>query len=140
MVFKLAATEDELVIVLRIFHVVFGDWRDIYIFAMVLIAMLTMTWGNLAALTQQNVKRLLAYSSISHAGYVLMGLIAGTDLGVRAAAIYLLAYTFMNLGVWAVVILLRRQDIPGENLEDFDGLFFKQPVIAVLMLLFFLQQ
>ena len=123
---------------LRVFHVAFGDWREIYIFAMVLIAMLTMTWGNLAALSQQNVKRLLAYSSISHAGYVLMGLIAGTDLGVRAAAIYLLAYTFMNLGVWAVVILLRRQDILGENLEDFNGLFFKQPVVAVLMLLFFL--
>ena len=122
----------------RIFHVAFGEWRETYIFVMAVIAMSTMTWGNLAALTQHNVKRLLAYSSISHAGYVLMGLIAGTDFGVMASAIYLLAYTFMNLGVWSVVILLRRQDIPGEELEDFNGLFFKQPVVAVLMLLFFL--
>jgi NADH-quinone oxidoreductase subunit N len=122
----------------RIFYVAFGEWRETYIFVMAVIAMSTMTWGNLAALTQHNVKRLLAYSSISHAGYVMMGLIAGTDLGVMASAIYLLAYTFMNLGIWSVVILLRRQDIPGEELEDFNGLFFKQPIVAVLLLLFFL--
>ncbi|MDA2926087.1 NADH-quinone oxidoreductase subunit N [Acidobacteria bacterium AH-259-G07] len=122
----------------RIFYLAFGDVREIYIFALAVIAMVTMTWGNVAALTQDNVKRLLAYSSISHAGFVLMGLVAGTDLGVTASAIYLLAYTFMNLGAWSVVILLRRQDIPGETLEDFNGLYFKHPAIAVLMLIFFL--
>ena len=122
----------------RIFYVAFGSLQEVYVLTLAVISMLTITWGNVAALTQTNVKRLLAYSSISHAGFVLMGLVASTELGVRASAIYLLAYTFMNLGVWAVVILLRRQDIPGENLEDFDGLFFKQPVVAVLMLVFFL--
>lgn len=122
----------------RIFYLAFGEVREVYVFTLAVIAIITMTWGNVAAITQQNVKRLLAYSSISHAGFVLMGLVAGTDFGVTASAIYLLAYTFMNLGAWAVVILLRRQDIAGENLEDFNGLFFKNPVVAFLMLIFFL--
>lgn len=122
----------------RIFYVVFLDHQEVYILALAVIAMLTITWGNVAALTQKNVKRLLAYSSISHAGFVIMGLVAGTEAGVTGAAVYLMAYTFMNLGIWAVVILLRRQDILGENLEDFEGLFFRRPGIAVLMLVFFL--
>ncbi len=122
----------------RIFFVAFGDLREVFIFPLALIAMVTITWGNVAALSQQNVKRLLAYSSISHAGFVLMGLVAGTERGVTASALYLLAYTFMNLGIWAGVILLRRKDIPGERVEDFDGLYFKHPALAVLMLVFFL--
>jgi len=122
----------------RIFLVAFGDLRETYIFPLAVISMITITWGNVAALSQQNVKRLLAYSSISHAGFVLMGLVAGTERGVTASAIYLLAYTFMNLGIWAGVILLRRKDIPGERVEDFDGLYFKHPALAVLMLIFFL--
>ncbi len=125
-------------IFIRIFFVAFSDLREVYTLVLALIAMITITWGNVAAITQQNIKRLLAYSSISHAGFVLMGIVAGTQSGVTAAALYLLAYTFMNLGIWAVVILLRRQDIAGERLEDFDGLFFKHPAIAVLMLVFFL--
>jgi len=122
----------------RIFFVAFGDLREIFIFPLALISMVSITWGNVAALSQQNVKRLLAYSSISHAGFVLMGLVAGTGRGVTASAIYLLAYTFMNLGIWAGVILLRRKEIPGERVEDFDGLYFKHPALAVLMLVFFL--
>ncbi len=122
----------------RIFYVVFGELRETYVVFLALIAMLTMTWGNVAAVTQQNVKRLLAYSSISHAGFVMMGLVAGTSYGLQASAIYLLAYTFMNLGIWAVVILLLRQDIVGEQVEDFNGLFFKNPTIAILMLIFLL--
>lgn len=122
----------------RIFFTAFVDAREVYVVLLALISMFTMTWGNVAAVTQSNVKRLMAYSSISHAGFVLMGFVAGTDLGVMASAIYLLAYTFMNLGIWAVIILLRRQDIPGEQIEDFNGLFFKHPSVAVLMLIFFL--
>jgi len=122
----------------RIFFVAFGDLREVFIFPLALISMVTITWGNVAALSQQNVKRLLAYSSISHAGFVLMGLVAGTERGVTASAIYLLTYTFMNLGIWAGVILLRRKDIPGERVEDFDGLYFKHPALAVVMLIFFL--
>ena len=122
----------------RIFYVAFGEVRELYTVALILIAMVTITWGNVAAITQNNIKRLLAYSSISHAGFVLMGLVAGTARGLEASALYLLAYTFMNMGVWAVVILLRRQDISGETLEDFEGLYFKHPALAILMLVFFL--
>ncbi|MBI4446211.1 MAG: NADH-quinone oxidoreductase subunit N [Acidobacteria bacterium] len=123
---------------LRIFFVAFHEVRGIYVPLLVAVSILTMTWGNVAAVTQQNVKRMLAYSSISHAGYVLMGLVAGTELGVIASAIYLLAYTFMNLGIWAVVILLRRQDISGEQVEDFDGLYSRHPSLAIVMLIFLL--
>ncbi len=122
----------------RIFGVIFAQVRDIYIPILAVIAMVTMTWGNISALTQQNVKRMLAYSSISHAGFVLMGLVAGTEYGVTSAAVYLLAYTFMNLGIWTVVILLRREDIAGEQVDDFSGLFFKRPWVAVVMLIFLL--
>ena len=120
-------------IFLRIFFVVFSEVRESYTFVLAVVAMVTITWGNVAAITQQNIKRLLAYSSIAHAGFILMGLVAGTEFGVMASSMYLLAYTFMNLGAWAVVILLRRQDISGERLEDFDGLFFKHPALAILM-------
>ena len=126
------------VIFLRIFFVAFSEVREAYTFILAVVAMITITWGNVAAISQQNIKRLLAYSSIAHAGFVLMGLVAGTQFGVTAASMYLLAYTFMNLGAWAVVILLRRQDISGERLEDFEGLFFKHPALAILMLIFFL--
>ncbi len=122
----------------RIFYIAFDGMREVYVVLLALIAMLTMTWGNVAAITQQNVKRLLAYSSVSHAGFVLMGLVAGTDFGVTASAFYLLAYTFMNIGIWTVVILLRRQDTSGEQIDDFNGLYFKHPAIAILMLIFLL--
>lgn len=118
----------------RIFFVAFEGLWELYVFPLALISMVTITLGNVAALTQENVKRLLAYSSISHAGFVLMGVAAGTERGITASAIYLLAYTFMNLGIWAGVILLRRKDVPGEKVEDFDGLYFRNPVLAVLML------
>jgi NADH-quinone oxidoreductase subunit N len=122
----------------RIFFLAFSELREVYLPALAVITLLTMTWGNVAAVTQKNVKRLLAYSSISHAGFVLMGLVAGTDFGVTASAVYLLAYTFMNLGIWAVLILLRRRDVSGERLEDFNGLYFKNPLVAVVMLIFLL--
>ena len=122
----------------RIFMVSMGSLRDLTMVLIAVISMLTMTIGNWAAVTQTNVKRLLAYSSVSHAGYVLLGLAAGTELGVRAGAIYLFIYTFMNLGAWSVVLLLRRRNIAGEEVEDFNGLFFRNPGVAILMLLFML--
>ena len=123
---------------LRIFYVTFHDFHDLYMGVLAIIAMATMTWGNVAAVTQQNVKRLLAYSSISHAGFVLMGLVVGTQPGISASVVYLFAYTFMNLGAWAIVILLRRRDVIGESIEDFNGLYFKHPGLAILNLIFFL--
>jgi NADH-quinone oxidoreductase subunit N len=102
------------------------------------LALVTMTVGNLSALTQSNVKRMLAYSSIAHAGYVLIGIVAGTPLGITATLVYLMVYSFMQLGAFAVVVLLRRQDVVGEELKDFNGLAFRNPGAALLMLVFML--
>jgi NADH-quinone oxidoreductase subunit N len=122
----------------RIVMVSLGSLHELSTLLISVVAILTMTVGNWAAVTQTNVKRLLAYSSISHAGYVLLGLAAGTELGVKAGAIYLFIYMFMNMGAWAVIVLLRRNNIAGEEVDDFNGLFFRNPWIAVLMLLFLL--
>ncbi len=105
---------------------------------LVVVAILSLTVGNLAAITQTNVKRLLAYSSISHAGYMLLGLVAGNDTGLKGVAVYILVYTFMNLGAFLVITALRRKDLPGEDVEDLSGLMHKNPVYALLMLVFLL--
>ncbi len=103
------------------------------------VALMTFVVGNLAALLQTNVKRLLAYSSISHAAYILLGLLAGREFGgIAASSGYLLIYTFMNFGAFAVLILMRRKGIPGDQIADFNGLIFRHPVIASLMLIFLL--
>lgn len=122
----------------RIFYVALGDLRAHYLPLLAIVCVATLTLGNITAITQNNVKRLLAYSSISHAGFVLLGLIAGTDFGVYASALYLFIYGFTNLGVFTVLIMLRRRHIPGDTIEDFNGLFFKSPAVAVMMLLFLL--
>jgi NADH-quinone oxidoreductase subunit N len=109
-------------------------WEPLFI----VIAIATMTIGNLAAITQTNVKRLLAYSSISHAGYMLLGLIAGNATGIKGISVYVLVYTFMNLGAFMVVIALRRKGIIGEDVDDLSGLMHKSPGYAVLMLVFLL--
>ena len=110
------------------------DWK--LLFAM--LSVVTMTVGNLAALTQTNIKRMLAYSSIAHAGYILMGVVAGTARGVSAMLIYILIYSFMQLGAFAVVVLLRRRDVIGDELKDFSGLSARNPFAAFAMLLFML--
>lgn len=102
------------------------------------LAVVTMTVGNFAALTQSNLKRMLAYSSIAHAGYLLIGAVAGTSRGVTAMLVYLFVYAFMQLGAFTVLVLMRRQDVVGDELKDLNGLFFRQPFAAVAMLLFML--
>jgi NADH-quinone oxidoreductase subunit N len=102
------------------------------------LAVVTMTVGNFAALTQSNLKRMLAYSSIAHAGYLLIGAVTGTARGVTAMLVYLFVYTFMQLGAFAVLAMMRRQDVAGEELKDLNGLFFRQPFAAIAMLLFML--
>jgi NADH-quinone oxidoreductase subunit N len=111
-----------------------ADWRLLFW----MLSIVTMTVGNLAALTQTNMKRMLAYSSIAHAGYLLMGVVVGTERGVSAMLIYLLIYTFMQLGAFAVIVMLRRRDVIGDELKDFSGLAFRQPFAAFAMLLFML--
>ncbi len=100
------------------------------------IAVATMTLGNLAAITQSNTKRLLAYSSISHVGYMLLGLVAGNEHGLQGIAIYLLVYAFMNIGAFAVIVAMRRKDLVGDEIDDLSGLFFKNPGASVLMIIF----
>jgi NADH-quinone oxidoreductase subunit N len=105
------------------------------------LAILTMTVGNIAALTQSNIKRLLAYSSIAHAGYVLIGVVAATSVpqtGIKATLIYLAIYAFMQIGAFGVVTMLRRQDVIGEELKDLSGLFSRSPLAGAAMLLFLL--
>ena len=101
-------------------------------------AALTMVWGNIAALTQDNVKRMLAYSSIAHAGYALVGLVAGGDAGVQSVLLYMLVYTVTNVGAFGLVILLESRGYAGQTVQDFAGLARKQPVAAFGMLLFLL--
>jgi len=110
------------------------DWSMLFY----VLSVLTMTVGNVAALTQSNIKRMLAYSSIAHAGYLLMGVIAGTPRGVAAMLIYLMIYAFMQMGAFAVVILMRRADAIGDELKDLSGLFGRNPLAAVAMLIFML--
>ena len=102
------------------------------------LAIVTMTVGNFAALTQSNLKRMLAYSSIAHAGYLLIGVVVGTSRGVTAMLVYLFVYVFMQMGAFTVLSLMRRNDVVGDELKDLNGLFFRQPFAAVAMLLFML--
>jgi NADH-quinone oxidoreductase subunit N len=126
---------------LRLFHgplAPFASAREVWEPMLAVIAILTLTVGNLAAVNQTNIKRLLAYSSISHAGYMLLGLVAGNETGINGIAVYVMVYTFMNLGAFLVLVALRRQKIIGEDLDDISGLMHKSPGYAVLMLIFLL--
>ena len=123
---------------MRIFLGPLASSRTVWEPMLIGVAVLSMTVGNLAAITQTNIKRLLAYSSISHAGYILLGLIAGNETGIKGVAVYILVYTFMNLGAFLVVIALRRKDLIGEDVEDLTGLMHKSPGYATLMLIFML--
>jgi NADH-quinone oxidoreductase subunit N len=109
------------------------EWPQLLMVASVL----TMTVGNVAALTQTNMKRLLAYSSIAHAGYVLMGVVALSENGVRGVLVYLLAYLVMNLGAFFVVLLVHRHE-GTFDLRDYPGLLRRSPMLAVTLALFLL--
>jgi NADH-quinone oxidoreductase subunit N len=109
------------------------DWPPI----LAVISALTMTLGNVAALTQTNMKRLLAYSSIAHAGYILMGVVALSENGARALLVYLLAYLFMNLGAFLVVTLVHLHD-GTFDLRDYAGLYRRAPLLTVAMGVFLL--
>jgi NADH-quinone oxidoreductase subunit N len=110
------------------------DWQMV----LAAVAVVTMVWGNLAALTQDNVKRLLAYSSIAHAGYVLVGVLAINEIGLWAVVYYLVAYSAITLGTFGTVILLERKDYAGETVEDYAGLSGRSPFLAAMMLVFML--
>ena len=127
---------------LRIFLWGLSPLRSVYVPLLIFVAVATMIGGNFAALTQTNLKRLLAYSSIAHVGYMLLGLVASDNVenktGIQGILVYLLVYTFMNLGAFAVITSLRRKEIIGDDIDDIAGLYCKRPTEAVLMLLFLL--
>jgi NADH-quinone oxidoreductase subunit N len=100
------------------------------------IAVLTMATGNILALAQTNIKRMLAYSSIAHAGYALVGLAAGGPDGAASVMLYVLIYAVMNMGAFGVVIMLRRSGVRGEEIADFAGLGKTNKTAAFLMLIF----
>ena len=102
------------------------------------IAIVTMIGGNILAATQTNVKRMLAYSSIAHAGYILVGIVVNNGQGLSSVLFYLGAYTFMNIGAFGVVLVLEQREGQGTDLADYAGLARRQPVIAALMAVFML--
>jgi NADH-quinone oxidoreductase subunit N len=122
----------------RIFIVALNSIRADWAPLLGLVAAITIMVGNWAAVTQENSKRLLAYSSISNAGYLLLGLVAGNSYGYIGLLIYLLVYTLMNMGAFGIVISLRRRGIIGDNVDDLAGLAHKAPGMAAMMAVFML--
>jgi NADH-quinone oxidoreductase subunit N len=115
-------------------HPVSATWSGV-IWA---IAIVTMIGGNILAATQTNVKRMLAYSSIAHAGYILVGITLATSQGLASVLFYLGAYAFMNIGAFGTVLALERREGQGTDLNDYAGLARRQPVLAGVMALFLL--
>jgi NADH-quinone oxidoreductase subunit N len=122
----------------RVFDVVLPSIRPDWEPVVLAITILTIVGGNILALVQSNVKRMLAYSSIAHAGYLLIGVVVGGAIGLSAILFYLLCYTFMNLGAFGVVSILERADNTGNDLSEIRGLWYRQPVLAGLLAFFML--
>jgi len=121
-------------IFLHTFAGLHGEWSML----LWVIAAATMTVGNVVALVQRNMKRMLAYSSIAHAGYILVALTAGGPFGGAAALFYLFGYAFMNIGALGVVIALGRRGESNEDIDDYAGLGFRLPLLGAAMTVFML--
>jgi NADH-quinone oxidoreductase subunit N len=123
---------------LRVFYTAFlpllGAWSGM----LWLIAVATMTLGNITALVQDDVKRMLAYSSIAHAGYILIAFVIGDQFSSASILFYLLVYIFMNVGAFTVVILLGQKDAANTGIEGYAGLAGRHPLIALAMTVFLL--
>jgi len=122
----------------RIFLAQLAPLQSAWTVPLFVLAVLTMTLGNLLAIVQTSVKRMLAYSSIAHAGYLLIGVVAGNEAGGQALLFYLLTYAPMTLGAFAVVAALKREEKDCESYGDYAGLGFKRPFLALAMSLFML--
>jgi NADH-quinone oxidoreductase subunit N len=120
----------------RIFFLAFPAMKMDWNMLLWVLAVATMTVGNVAAIAQTNIKRMLAYSSIAHAGYLLVALVAANQLGAVSLLYYLLAYTLMNVGAFGVVILVGRQKDSYLNIYDYRGLGAQHPILAASMALF----
>ena len=123
-------------VIMRIFMQDLAVLQPIWILNITGIAVLTMAVGSFVALVQKNIKRMLAYSSIAHAGFLMLGLVAGGRDGMASIMLYLLVYTFMTIGIFAVIILLNKGVRLGEPIEDFSGLAKTHPGLAFMSLIF----
>ncbi len=129
---KIAAISLLVSVLMGPFKPLFPQWQQIIVAA----AILSMAWGAFAALRQPNIKRLMAYSSIGNVGYVLLGLAAGTERGIQAVVFYLAIYMVMTLGVFAIILMMKRRDIMVESISDLAGLGRSHPMLALAMLIF----
>ena len=111
------------------FGVMIGDWQQVIVF----ISIASMILGALAAIWQTNIKRLMAYSSIGHVGYALIGLAAGTEAGVRGILVYMAIYLAMNIGTFCCILAMRRTGRMVEGIDDLAGLARTQPMIAMAL-------
>jgi len=125
---------------LRILVVAFPHIGDTWVGAVAILATLTLIVGNVVAIAQSNIKRMLAYSSIAHAGYILIAVAASANSadGVSAALFYMFAYLFSNLGAFAIVIAMEKRDDMGTALDDYKGLWKRSPAMALAMAVFML--
>jgi NADH-quinone oxidoreductase subunit N len=123
---------------MRIFIFALPEMSAIYAPSLAVISALTLILGNVVALVQKNVKRMLAYSSIAHAGYILIGVAAGGAQGVSSALYYMLAYLFTNLGAFAVVVAVERREGQGVELDDYKGLARRNLPLALALAYFML--
>jgi NADH-quinone oxidoreductase subunit N len=120
---------------LRVLGVALVSSSELFFAAIWTLALLSMTVGNVMAIIQSNTKRMLAYSSIAHAGYLLVGVAAGTRSGYSAVLFYLLVYTFMSMGAFAVVAILARSGEESDRIDDLSGLSSRNPLLAAVMAL-----
>jgi len=121
---------------LRVFLVALPAFKAEWTWLIWGLAVLTMTVGNITALYQQNIKRMLAYSSIAHAGYVLVGFTAGNAVGTAGILFYMLSYAFMNIGAFAVIILVGKKGEENNNVSDYAGFGYKHPLLGIAMCIF----
>ncbi|MDA8169413.1 MAG: NADH-quinone oxidoreductase subunit N [Nitrospiraceae bacterium] len=120
----------------RVLLVALGSMSFEWSTLLIVLSILSMAAGNILAIAQTNIKRMLAYSSIAHAGYALLGVIAFSPEGLASMMNYLLIYAFMNIGAFTVVTILRTEGMKAEELSDYEGLSKTHPLLAALMLIF----
>ncbi|MBS0222601.1 MAG: NADH-quinone oxidoreductase subunit NuoN [Proteobacteria bacterium] len=128
---KIAALSLTVSVLMGPFKPLFAEWQQIII----VVSVLSMALGAFAALRQPNIKRLMAYSSISNVGYILLGVASGTEKGIQAMVFYLVIYTVMTLGTFAIILLMKRRDVMVENVSDLAGLGRTQPMMAFAMMI-----
>jgi NADH-quinone oxidoreductase subunit N len=122
-------------VLIRFFYNIRGFENQLFFIIISALAVLSMFLGNLLAIRQRNVKRLLAYSSIANMGYLLIILLTGSNKGIQASVFYLISYFITTLGAFGVISLLSTNNYEAENIEDYKGLFWKRPGVALVFTL-----